>query len=65
MLFIDQPVGTGYSYVDNNEAFTTDVDEIATDLITMLTAFMETNPEFEVCARYRLKLDLLFLLLID
>ncbi len=48
VLFIDQPVGTGYSYVDDPSAYTTDVEEIATDLITLLTTFMELVPEFQV-----------------
>ena len=48
ILFIDNPVGTGYSYVDNPSAYTTDVDEIATDLVTLLRIFSQDFPEFQV-----------------
>ena len=37
LLFIDNPVGAGYSYVDNSSLLTSDVDEIAADLLTMHT----------------------------
>ena len=41
-------MGTGYSYCDSDAAFTTDVDEIASDLVTLFTAFLEKLPVFEV-----------------
>ncbi|XP_050391010.1 retinoid-inducible serine carboxypeptidase [Patella vulgata] len=47
LLFIDNPVGTGYSYVDNDSAYTTDVQMIANDLFTVLTAVMEKVPGFQ------------------
>ncbi len=34
LLFIDNPVGAGYSYVDNSSLYTTTVEEIAADLLT-------------------------------
>lgn len=48
ILFIDNPVGTGYSYVTQDSAFTTDVHQIAQDLMTTLTAFLQQIPEFQV-----------------
>lgn len=48
VLFVDNPVGTGYSYCDTNTAFTTNVDEIATDLVTLFSAFLEKLPVFVV-----------------
>ena len=48
VLFVDNPVGTGYSYCDSDSAFTTDVSEIATDLVTLYSAFLEKLPVFEV-----------------
>ncbi len=48
VLFIDQPVGTGYSYVDNPTAYTTDIEEISDDLLVMLSVFLSENTEFQV-----------------
>ena len=48
ILFIDNPVGTGYSYVKSDSAFTTDVHQIAQDLMTTITAFLEQLPDFQV-----------------
>ena len=50
VLFVDNPVGSGYSYVDFNEALTTDVQQITNDLTTVLTTFMEYFPQFRVGA---------------
>ena len=36
LLFIDSPVGAGFSYVDHKDAFTTTVYEVADDLVTAL-----------------------------
>ena len=43
VLFVDNPVGTGYSYVDEESAYTTNVDEIAQDLLTLFEAFLQAN----------------------
>jgi len=48
ILFIDNPVGTGYSYVTHDSAFTTDVYQIAQDLMTTVTAFLNQLPDFQV-----------------
>ena len=48
VLFVDNPVGVGYSYVTSPSAFTTNVDEIAVDLFTLMTAFFESHTEFQV-----------------
>ena len=47
LLFIDNPVGTGYSYVTDNKAFTTNVSQIAEDLLTLLKNFMDVMPVFK------------------
>jgi len=47
-LFVDNPVGAGYSYVDDPEAYTRDVAEITSDLIVVLRAVLERAPEFAV-----------------
>jgi hypothetical protein len=40
ILFVDNPVGTGYSYVDDNSGYTTNEDQIAADLVTLMIAFV-------------------------
>ncbi|XP_033631003.1 retinoid-inducible serine carboxypeptidase-like isoform X1 [Asterias rubens] len=47
VLFIDNPVGTGYSYVTSDDAYTTNNEQIAEDLITTLTAFYKHLPAFQ------------------
>ena len=48
ILFIDNPVGTGYSYVTHDSAYTKDVYQIAQDLLTTVTAFLTQLPGFQV-----------------
>ena len=48
LLFIDNPVGTGYSYVDSDKAYTTDVQQIAADLLSILKVVMKVNSELSV-----------------
>ena len=48
VLFVDNPVGTGYSYVDDLKSLTTNVTEIAQDLLTLLTSFLESHEIFQV-----------------
>ncbi|KAM0045189.1 putative carboxypeptidase C [Helianthus debilis subsp. tardiflorus] len=37
LLFVDNPVGSGYSYVEDEELLAKTDEEVATDLITLLT----------------------------
>ncbi|OWF39721.1 Retinoid-inducible serine carboxypeptidase [Mizuhopecten yessoensis] len=39
LLFVDNPVGTGFSYVDTLDALTTDVNMIAEDMLVLLKSF--------------------------
>ena len=48
VLFVDNPVGTGYSYVTEDSAYTTDVSQIAADLMTLFSQFLEDLPVFKV-----------------
>lgn len=52
LLFIDNPVGTGYSYVDDEDAYTTNVQEIADDLLSILKVFLQANSEFSTVPFY-------------
>lgn len=48
VLFVDNPVGTGYSYVTDDSAYTTNVSQIADDLMTLFSQFLEDIPVFKV-----------------
>ena len=48
VLFVDNPVGAGFSYVDTEDAYTTDVGQVADDLLVLLAAFLNQNPEYKV-----------------
>lgn len=47
VLFVDNPVGTGFSYVDNYRFLTKDNQQIARDLVELLRGFYEECPEFK------------------
>lgn len=46
VLFIDNPVGTGFSYVESTSLLTKDNAQIADDLLTFTKEFYRLNPEF-------------------
>eukprot|EP00117_Sycon_ciliatum_P008908 scpid71330/ scgid11415/ Retinoid-inducible serine carboxypeptidase; Serine carboxypeptidase 1 len=46
VLFVDNPVGTGFSYVDHLSLLTKTDLEIATDLVTLTEHFFKANPNF-------------------
>ena len=48
LLFIDSPVGSGFSYVEDDSTLTTNMDGISADLLTLMKDFMEKHPDFEV-----------------
>uniref|UniRef100_A0A1L8EFY1 Retinoid-inducible serine carboxypeptidase n=1 Tax=Haematobia irritans TaxID=7368 RepID=A0A1L8EFY1_HAEIR len=47
VLFIDNPVGSGFSYVDNTKDLTTNNKQIAKDLVEFMKGFYKLHPEFE------------------
>jgi len=47
VLFTDNPVGAGFSWCDNEDAFTRDGHEIADDMSTFLKTFLAANPELQ------------------
>lgn len=52
VLFIDNPVGTGFSYVDSHSALTTNNVEIAQDLVKFTGGFLKAHPEFKTVPLY-------------
>jgi serine carboxypeptidase 1 len=46
LLFVDSPVGTGWSWVENNNLIPTNNSQIGKDLTTLAAAFFEANPAF-------------------
>lgn len=60
LLFIDNPVGTGFSYVTNDSAYATTNKQIAVDLVSTLTHILETVPEFQVKTLITFNLNIVF-----
>ncbi|KAL6430080.1 hypothetical protein ACFW04_007699 [Cataglyphis niger] len=52
VLFIDNPVGTGFSNVENKSAFATTNAEIASDLLECIRGFYTQLPQFKPVATY-------------
>lgn len=46
LLFVDNPVGTGFSYVDT-DSFIHELDTMADHFIEFLTKWFEVFPEYE------------------
>lgn len=46
MLFVDQPVGTGFSYV-NTDSYLHELDEMSAQFVTFLKKWFELFPEYE------------------
>ncbi|XP_012943591.1 retinoid-inducible serine carboxypeptidase [Aplysia californica] len=47
LLFVDNPVGTGFSYVTAENAYTTNLQEICDDLLVVMTEFTKSFPAFQ------------------
>ncbi|XP_035388125.1 retinoid-inducible serine carboxypeptidase [Electrophorus electricus] len=47
VLFVDNPVGTGYSYTDSPDALTKDVAMVAADMMVLLRQFFSEKSEFQ------------------
>ncbi|EDW69443.1 retinoid-inducible serine carboxypeptidase [Drosophila virilis] len=47
VIFIDNPVGSGFSYVDGSSYYTTTNKQIALDLVEFMKGFYALHPEFK------------------
>ncbi|XP_057335280.1 retinoid-inducible serine carboxypeptidase-like [Microplitis mediator] len=52
VLFIDNPVGTGFSYVENDSKLATNNMEIAIDLLHCMLGFLNAIPQFQKVPTY-------------
>mmetsp|Transcript_48795 Transcript_48795/g.119481 ORF Transcript_48795/g.119481 Transcript_48795/m.119481 type:complete len:440 (+) Transcript_48795:107-1426(+) len=52
LLFIDNPVGTGYSYVSDKAALARNESQIVADLLVVLGAFVAKHPPFATLPLY-------------
>lgn len=48
LLFVDNPVGTGFSYVEESGSFATNVSMVASDMLVLLKHFFTERSEFQV-----------------
>ncbi|CAF0812089.1 unnamed protein product [Adineta steineri] len=46
LLYIDNPVGTGYSFTSNDEGYTRSQDDVARDLYSALTQFFQIYTDY-------------------
>ena len=46
MLYVDNPIGTGFSYTKDPRGFSTTDEEIADNLVNFLTQFYDKHPEY-------------------
>ncbi|XP_015283573.1 PREDICTED: retinoid-inducible serine carboxypeptidase [Gekko japonicus] len=47
VLFIDNPVGTGYSYANDSSAYATDLCMVTSDMMVVLRKFFSSRTEFQ------------------
>ena len=52
VLFIDAPVGAGFSYVDEKFAFAETDAQSAADLLECIRGFLNKNPKFGTVPTY-------------
>ncbi|KAF6299619.1 serine carboxypeptidase 1 [Rhinolophus ferrumequinum] len=52
LLFVDNPVGTGFSYVEKDNAYAKDLAMVASDMMVLLTTFFSCHKEFQTIPFY-------------
>lgn len=52
VLFVDNPVGTGFSYTERSDGYATNVAMVSSDMLVLLGHFFAEKPEFQVIWRF-------------
>ncbi|KAF3816757.1 hypothetical protein GH733_014105 [Mirounga leonina] len=52
LLFVDNPVGTGFSYVNKSDAYAKDLATVASDMMVLLKTFFDCHKEFQTIPFY-------------
>ncbi|XP_069337255.1 retinoid-inducible serine carboxypeptidase [Eulemur rufifrons] len=52
LLFVDNPVGTGFSYVNKSNAYAKDLATVASDMMVLLKTFFDCHKEFQTVPFY-------------
>uniref|UniRef100_A0A8D1B988 Carboxypeptidase n=1 Tax=Sus scrofa TaxID=9823 RepID=A0A8D1B988_PIG len=52
LLFVDNPVGTGFSYVNRSNAYAKDLATVASDMMVLLKTFFDRHKEFQTIPFY-------------
>uniref|UniRef100_A0A8C6DNT1 Carboxypeptidase n=1 Tax=Moschus moschiferus TaxID=68415 RepID=A0A8C6DNT1_MOSMO len=52
LLFVDNPVGTGFSYVNKSDAYARDLATVASDMMVLLKAFFDCCKDFQTIPFY-------------
>ncbi|KAM5149551.1 retinoid-inducible serine carboxypeptidase [Callospermophilus lateralis] len=52
LLFVDNPVGTGFSYVNKSNAYAKDLATVASDMMVLLKTFFSCHKEFQTVPFY-------------
>ncbi|KAF5915997.1 hypothetical protein HPG69_003070 [Diceros bicornis minor] len=52
LLFVDNPVGTGFSYVNKSDAYAKDLATVASDMMVLLKTFFSSHKEFQTIPFY-------------
>ncbi|XP_025217357.1 retinoid-inducible serine carboxypeptidase [Theropithecus gelada] len=52
LLFVDNPVGTGFSYVNGSGAYAKDLATVASDMMVLLKTFFDRHKEFQTVPFY-------------
>ncbi|VTJ82572.1 Hypothetical predicted protein, partial [Marmota monax] len=52
LLFVDNPVGTGFSYVNKSNAYAKDLATVASDMMVLLKTFFSCHKEFQMVPFY-------------
>ncbi|XP_027726312.1 retinoid-inducible serine carboxypeptidase [Vombatus ursinus] len=52
LLFVDNPVGTGFSFANQSDAYAKNLDMVASDMLVLLQNFFDARPEFKTIPFY-------------